>query len=245
MKKIALILGGGSGKRAGGPTPKQFQRIARKPLLYWCMKAFKDTDPDTDIWLVLPRDHMDDWMHMITSPSMTNTFAHRFVEGGMTRAESVRAGLTGIAAALREQGVDPAEALIMVHDAARPLLEPEMVRRGLAAVERGAIAVPALHCVNSLRELWGYDDHDLTRAGSKSVDRSRYVEVQTPQIAYFNDLRAAYAVARDLTRFTDDASLMEGAGMKVNLYHGSPENIKVTHPIDFEIAKTVLKARKM
>lgn len=241
MKKYALILGGGSGKRAGGPTPKQFQRIARKPLLYWCMKAFKDADPNTEIMLVLPHDHMDEWLRIITSPSMTNTFAHNFCEGGATRAESVKAGLNAIA--MREHEYATNDILVMVHDAARPLLTPETIYHGVSASEQGAIAVPVIPATSSLRELWGYSD-DIGRARSKSVDRSRYVEVQTPQIATLSDLLAAYAIAGDLAGFTDDASLMEAAGMKVNLYDGSPENIKVTHPIDFEIAKTVLKSRK-
>jgi 2-C-methyl-D-erythritol 4-phosphate cytidylyltransferase len=136
------------------------------------------------------------------------------VAGGDTRSASVRAGLHAV----------PDDATtIVVHDAARPVPVPEVWARVLAAVADGAdAAVPAVPVADTLREV-----------GGSTVDRSRFLAVQTPQAFRGAALRAAHEGARV---GTDDASLVEATGGRVVVVEGDPVNIKITTPHDLRVA---------
>jgi 2-C-methyl-D-erythritol 4-phosphate cytidylyltransferase len=136
------------------------------------------------------------------------------VAGGETRSASVRAGLAAVP--------DDA-ATIVVHDAARPVPVPHVWERVLAAVAAGAdAALPGIPISDTLREL-----------GGTTVDRSRFVAVQTPQAFRAAALRAAHAGEPE---GTDDASLVEAAGGRVEVVEGDPANIKITTPHDLTVA---------
>jgi 2-C-methyl-D-erythritol 4-phosphate cytidylyltransferase len=137
------------------------------------------------------------------------------VSGGATRSASVRAGLAAV----------PAEVdTIIVHDAARPVPVPDVWARVLAAIEVGAdAAVPVVPVADTLREV-----------GGGTVDRTRFVAVQTPQAFRASVLRAAHA---DRPEGTDDASLIETAGGRVVIVDGDPANIKITTPVDLSVAE--------
>jgi 2-C-methyl-D-erythritol 4-phosphate cytidylyltransferase len=136
------------------------------------------------------------------------------VAGGATRSASVRAGL---------QAVPEDATAIVVHDAARPVPVPDVWARVLTAVVGGAdAAVPAVPVADTLREV-----------GGSTVDRSRFVAVQTPQAFRAAALRAAHAGEPE---GTDDASLVEAAGGRVVVVEGDPVNIKVTTPHDLAVA---------
>lgn len=136
------------------------------------------------------------------------------VAGGATRSASVRAGLAA---------VPDAAATIVVHDAARPVRVPHVWERVLGAVSSGAdAAVPAVPVSDTLREV-----------GGTTVDRTRFVAVQTPQAFRAAALRAAHA---NEPEGTDDASLVEAAGGRVEVVEGDPANIKITTPHDLTVA---------
>ena len=136
------------------------------------------------------------------------------VAGGKTRSASVRAGLAVVPA-----GVDA----VLVHDAARPVPVLDVWRRVLDALAMGADAVvPAVPVTDTLREV-----------GGGTVDRSRFVAVQTPQGFAADALRRAHA---EEPEGTDDASLVEAMGGKVLLVDGDPANIKITTPHDLAVA---------
>lgn len=141
------------------------------------------------------------------------------VGGGLTRSASVRAGLTAV----------PADAdTIVVHDAARPVPVPDVWARVLAALEAGVDAVvPVVPVSDTLREV-----------GAATVDRSRFVAVQTPQAFRAGALRAAHA---DQTDSTDDAALVEAAGGRVVVVDGDPANIKITTPVDLRLAEQLCR----
>jgi 2-C-methyl-D-erythritol 4-phosphate cytidylyltransferase len=141
------------------------------------------------------------------------------VAGGASRSASVRAGLAAV----------PVDAeTIVVQDAARPVPMPGIWERVLAAVAAGAdAAVPAVSLSDTLREV-----------GGGTVDRSRFVAVQTPQAFRAGMLRVAHAAARE---GTDDASLVEAAGGRVVLVDGDPANIKITTPIDLSLAELLCR----
>lgn len=136
------------------------------------------------------------------------------VAGGATRSASVRAGLAA---------VPDAAATIVVHDAARPVRVPHVWERVLGAVSSGAdAAVPVVPVSDTLREV-----------GGTTVDRTRFVAVQTPQAFRAAALRAAHA---NEPEGTDDASLVEAAGGRVEVVEGDPANIKITTPHDLTVA---------
>lgn len=145
--------------------------------------------------------------------------ADAVVAGGATRSGSVRAGLTA---------VPPEAEVIVVHDAARPVPVPAVWERVLAAVEGGADgAVPAVPVTDTLRD----------RDGG-TVDRDRFVAVQTPQAFRAAALREALAGGAE---GTDDASLVEGRGGRVVVVDGDPRNIKVTTPVDLALAELLCR----
>jgi 2-C-methyl-D-erythritol 4-phosphate cytidylyltransferase len=141
------------------------------------------------------------------------------VAGGATRSGSVRAGLAAV----------PEDAeVIVVHDAARPVPVPDVWRRVRAAIDAGAdAAVPAVPVSDTLREV-----------GGTTVDRTRFVAVQTPQAFRAQALRAAHAGAPE---GTDDASLVESTGGRVVVVDGDPANIKITTPTDLRLAELLCR----
>ncbi|MEQ1788354.1 MAG: 2-C-methyl-D-erythritol 4-phosphate cytidylyltransferase [Acidimicrobiales bacterium] len=161
-------------------------------------------------------DHADGVILVVPADSVDHPepLADAVVAGGDTRSASVRAGLVAV----------PGDATtIVVHDAARPVPVPEVWARVLAAVAAGADAVvPAIPVADTLREV-----------GGSTVDRSRFVAVQTPQGFRAEALRAAHEGGSE---GTDDASLVEAAGGRVVVVDGDPANIKITTPHDLDVA---------
>lgn len=242
MRKFAIILAGGEGRRAGGDMPKQFRRICGRPVVWWPIKAFLDADAATEIVLVVHPGYFADWQMLFDALPESERLPYTLCCGGRSRAESVKHGLLTVAELLGSAtGSETQEAVVMVHDGARPLVSPAMILRGMdACTASGTGAIPAMRAVNSLREL-ADPSAALCEADSRSVSRARFVEVQTPQIFPYTLLRDCYARATDLSGFTDDASVVESAGHSVRLYEGESRNIKVTHPDDFVIAEALLK----
>ncbi|MDE5808098.1 MAG: 2-C-methyl-D-erythritol 4-phosphate cytidylyltransferase [Muribaculaceae bacterium] len=225
-KKYAVIVAGGSGIRAGGEIPKQFQMLCGLPVVWWSVRAFYHEDPEVKIRIVLHPGFFDLWDILYSElPEEEKRIKVELVCGGRSRLESVKNGIMGI-----EPGVAE-ETLIAVHDAARPLVSRELISRGWEAAKTSGAAIPVVPMTDSIRR--------LTADGSVALDRSKYVRVQTPQVFYADLLKDAYS--RELTpEMTDDASVAEAAGTKVALFEGSEANIKITNPIDFKIAALLM-----
>ncbi len=220
--KYAIIVAGGVGSRSGDSLPKQFHDIGGHPMLWWTLKAFHEEDEATKLIVVMHADFIDYWKELAGKDCPS----HTLTAGGATRKDSVAAGL-----ALIPNGET---GLIAVHDAARPLASHRLISNGWEkALQHGAV-IPGMQMSDSLRE-GTYDDN-------KSVDRSRFFAVQTPQVFDLNPPKDAYAKAEDAknTLFTDDDSVEERAGHKIHIYDGEPTNIKVTYPGGFRIAEDIL-----
>lgn len=238
MEKYALILAGGEGRRAGGDVPKQFHLLSGRPLVWWSMRAFLLADPEIRVTLVVHPDFIDKWQEMWMNLPDADRFPHGLCAGGSSRPESVANGLRHIS----DSGVSP-EAVVLIHDGARPLITPDMIIRGMRALQKHQEGViPAVRSVNSLREI-ASPGARLDETLSHSVDRARFVEVQTPQIFKIQMLLPLYGDVASLGGFTDDASVAEASGRVVGLYEGDVSNIKVTHPVDFAIAEAILAQR--
>lgn len=219
MNRSTIIVAGGSGQRLGGPVPKQFQTVKGRPLLMWAIEAFHRFDPEMHLIVVLPQAHFDIWKALC----MGHRFfvPHEVAAGGEQRWHSVKAGLE------RVEG----DGLVAVHDGVRPLVSAALIARCFAAAERSAAAIPVVPVVPSIRE--------TTADGSRALDRSRLLAVQTPQCFHTDLLRKAFAQPYDPV-FTDEAALVERLGVKVALVEGEENNIKVTTPMDLRLAELAL-----
>lgn len=227
VRKCAIIVAGGSGTRAGGDVPKQFQMLCGRPVVWWSLRAFSLEDSQCRIILVLNKDFIGLWDELYSKLYPDERYDISVVTGGETRCHSVRNGL----AALPEDF----DGLVAVHDAARPLADVALIRRGWDKAVAAGAAVPVVPMVDSMRR--------LVDGGSVSVPRKDYVAVQTPQVFDARLLRLAYS-ADSYDGFTDDASLVEATGRSVSLYQGSPVNFKITGPGDLARAEIALSGMK-
>ncbi len=236
MARYALILAGGDGTRAGGGVPKQFRELLGIPMLWWAVRSFHESDPSTNIIIVMHPGFFDDWDIMYRLlPEADRDIKVTVVCGGRDRIESTANGL---------MAVDGDESLVAVHDAARPVLSPELVSRLWRTAEIHHAAIPCVPEVNSLRrkmpaETEGFD--------TVPVDRAEFMAVQTPQVFRKSVLDDAFGKMIAEGRkplFTDDASIVQSAGFPVFICDGDPDNIKVTTPSDFAIAEALLKMHR-
>lgn len=216
-------MAGGEGRRAGTELPKQFVRLLGIPVLWWSVMAFHNEDPDTEISIVMHPGFFDDYDIMLSElPRGIRGIRVRLVAGGRSRGESVANGILALP--------DSSNALIAVHDAARPFVTKKMIADAWELAKQSGSAVPVVHVTDSLRQ--------LTEEGSEAVDRSKFVAVQTPQTFRADILKEAYRLP-ERPEFTDDASRVEATGRAVSLYEGDYCNIKITNPMDFAIAEAL------
>lgn len=226
QSKYAIIVAGGVGSRSGDSLPKQFHELCGHPMLWWTLKTFHDENPETQLIVVMHADFINFWKEI----AGYDCPPHTLTAGGASRKDSVAAGLALIP--------DSAIGLVAVHDAARPLASHRLINDGWKEAAIHGAVIPGVPVSDSLRE--------GTPNENRSVDRSRFFAVQTPQVFGISLLKDAFRkaeIAGDRV-FTDDASVAEYAGHKIYIYDGDPVNIKVTYPADFRIAAEILSTRK-
>lgn len=214
---VALLLAAGSGERLKAGGPKAFVPLAGKPLLQWSLDVLASVDEIERIVVALPAG--------VKAPAgMVG------VEGGAVRSQSVRRALAAAGDA----------EVVLVHDAARPLLTAELVRSTLAAVARPGMAgaIAAAPVTDTIKQA-GADG-----LVARTLDRAGLWAVQTPQAFRRAALERALDVPDDvLAQATDDAWLVERAGGSVAVVPASPENLKVTTTLDLELAELLLAGR--
>jgi 2-C-methyl-D-erythritol 4-phosphate cytidylyltransferase len=210
MKAVALLVAAGSGERLGAAKPKAFVVLAGREMYRWSLEALEAAGIETVI--AAPPGHP----------------LEGGVAGGATRSESVRNALAA---------APPSDAVI-VHDAARPLVRPELFMRCLEALEKADAAIAAIPVTDTIKEA-GRD-----RVVQRTHDRSRLWAVQTPQAFRREALEKALHVRDEvLEQATDDAWLVERQGGRVVVVESTPENLKVTTPHDLRVAELLLSAR--
>jgi len=222
MKKYAVIVAAGSGLRMGTSTPKQFLLLHDKPVLWYTLTAFLTAFDDLEIVLVLPKEYVDEGKLLAKSTGSPKRI--KLVTGGETRFHSVKNGLALV----------PADAIVFVHDGVRCLLTKELIHRCYnMALEKGN-AVPAVSSVDSIR---------LEENGqNRIVDRNKIKIIQTPQTFQGNILKKAFE--QDYREsFTDEASVVEQYGIKINLVEGEELNFKMTKALDILVAEQILKRK--
>lgn len=220
---VALLVAAGRGERLGASGPKAFVMLAGRPMLEWSLDALRSVPAVERIVVALPAGEH--------APAGTVGVA-----GGAERSHSVRA-------ALAAAGDGPDDEAIVVHDAARPLLTPEIVQRALDALDAtGADAVVAAAPVVDTIKRVRADAPGLRVEAT--LERSALWAVQTPQV--FRRAALARALAQPdevLAAATDDAGIVEQTGGRVHLVESPRENLKVTNPLDLRLAALILEER--
>jgi 2-C-methyl-D-erythritol 4-phosphate cytidylyltransferase len=217
----ALVAAAGSGERLGIDRPKAFAALAGRPLLAESLDRL-DRCPWVDAIVVAAPPGWEEPAILLSEELAANKVV-ACVTGGVSRADSVREALAEVAD----------EALVvLVHDAARPLVTDELVERVLGPLSEGNDGVvPALPVHDTLKRVDG--GHVL-----ETVDRDGLVSVQTPQVFLADMLRRAYAV--DSSGATDCASLVETMGGQVAVVEGDPRLLKVTTAADLALVEALL-----
>jgi 2-C-methyl-D-erythritol 4-phosphate cytidylyltransferase len=225
----ALIPCAGTGSRAGTVQPKQYQELAGQPLVMHTVQALAQVPQLGSAWLVLsPQDD-----HVWPIQSWPAHFK-RVTCGGASRAQSVFNGLKAMLAA----GLDPQD-WVLVHDAARCLVEPPEVTRLIDICQHDAVGgLLALPLPDTLKT----EESGRVLA---TVPREHKWLAQTPQMFRLQVLHDALAEAAGsgFAGITDEASAMERLGLKPRLVEGSAQNFKVTYPADFKLAEAILRSR--
>jgi 2-C-methyl-D-erythritol 4-phosphate cytidylyltransferase len=227
-----VIAAAGSGERLGAGGPKAFVPVAGRPMIEWSIEAFRACERVHSIVVAAPPGHVGD----LGDHDLT------VVPGGATRAESV-------ANALEAVGTE----YIAIHDAARPLLTPELVEDLVADLDADekAAAVIAAAPVNdtikrageSSRQKGPSEEQNRQLTIEATEDRSRLWRAQTPQVFRTDRLREALAAAERPEEATDESMLVEAGGGTVLIHPVAEQNLKVTTHLDLRVAELLLAER--
>ena len=217
MSFSAIIVAAGTGARAG--EAKQWRRLGGRPVLRWSAEALLSAGASELAVVVAPGSEA------LAADALSGLKGWFAVAGGATRAASVQAGLDALTA--------PADARVLIHDAARPFLDAATIGRVLAALEQHEAALPVLPVADSLRR--GVDG-----SLGESVDRDGLWRAQTPQGFRLETIRRAYAAWPGGASSTDDVEVARAAGRTVAMVAGDTRLMKLTYPEDFAMAEALI-----
>jgi 2-C-methyl-D-erythritol 4-phosphate cytidylyltransferase / 2-C-methyl-D-erythritol 2,4-cyclodiphosphate synthase len=223
-RTIALVVAAGSGTRLGG-APKQFQKLGHKTLLRHSIEAFVRHSDITHVYVVIGAGQESLYADAVAGLTLPPP-----IIGGSTRQQSVRAGLEQIA---RDGGCD----YVLIHDAARPFVSPEIIREALVALKTFEGAAPALAVTDSLR---GANEAKIVL---DDVARDNIYRVQTPQCFQFTKILNAHRSVQ--INATDDIAIARAAGLNVVLTLGDETNFKITHIDDLRRAENMVSPNKI
>ena len=227
MSISVIVVAAGSGERLGATRPKAFVDVAGKTLLEHSLEALDQVPHDMQVVVVAP----EKWLGAaedLGARALASRHSLRVVAGGVTRSDSVRAGLRVLAEEV---------SIVLIHDAARALCPPEVFTRVIDALRSGARAViPTIEVVDTLSPI----DHHTGVTGP-AVDRSALASVQTPQGFQKDVITQAHEAFPD--NATDDAEIARRAGHDVLSVPGDARAFKITHLADLERAQHVLSPR--
>ena len=230
LKVFAVIVAGGRGLRMQSDRKKQYMVLDKIPVLVRTLMVFDRHFRTDEIILVVPESDADFCRHDLIAPYEIKTPLH-IVPGGITRQDSVNNGLDKV----DKLSANPKTTLVSVHDGVRPFVSPELVDACLdKAMETGA-CIPSLQLTDTIK---------MSKGGTQvneTLDRSRLYSAQTPQVFRLDLILSAFTHA-EKTGFsgTDEASVLEHAGIPVHMVPGALFNIKLTTPRDLDLADFLL-----
>jgi 2-C-methyl-D-erythritol 4-phosphate cytidylyltransferase len=225
----AVVPAGGTGKRMGAGAPKQFLMLGGVPMMVHALRALERAPSVTEVVLVVPKEEQARALSEVVERHGLKKVL-KVVPGGATRQESVHHGLHEVAGDVE---------IVVVHDAVRPFVTPDLIERSIEAARKHGGAIAAVPMKDTPKQA-GPDG-----LIQRTLDRHELWLAQTPQTFRRALVVEAYRKAEiEHVHGTDDAALMERLGHKVGLVEGSWENIKITTPEDMILAEAILAAKK-
>ena len=217
----AVVVAAGSSRRMDG-VDKLTAELGDSPLLLWSLRAMDACERITGVVLVVQAERIDEFA-ALTSGLLK---LRQIVAGGASRTESVSAGLAALPASVQ---------LAAIHDAARPLVTPELIERTVRAAAKDGAAAPGLPVKDTIHRVNG----DVT---VEAMPRAELTAIQTPQ-CFDRDLLvgALHQAARDGAELTDECAALQRLGMRVRVVQGEERNFKVTTPLDLELARLIVR----
>jgi 2-C-methyl-D-erythritol 4-phosphate cytidylyltransferase len=244
MKVVVIIPAAGLGTRMA-PMPsamdaktkkphpsKQFTDLAGTPILIHTLRKFAAVDAVSEIWIALRENEIEGFRERLGKEAKEVLKKKiTLVAGGEHRQQSVEHALNAIAAA--------ADDVVLVHDAVRPLVTPEIINEVIAAAKKYGAAIAGLPAIDTVKQVERTSEGAIVKA---TIPRAGVVLAQTPQGFHYSVIKKAFdeATADGFTG-TDEASLAERSGHAVAVVMGSPRNIKITNPGDMELAEFYLR----
>ena len=248
MKVIVIIPAAGLGTRMA-PMPsalvsskdakskkphpsKQFTDLAGTPILIHTLRKFAAVDAVTEIWIALRENELEGFRERLADEvkaGLKKTLT--LVIGGEHRQESVANALNAITAAPDD--------IVLVHDAVRPLVTPEIIHDVIEAARKYGAAIAGLPAIDTVKQVERTAEGAIVKA---TIPRAGVVLAQTPQGFHYSVIKKAFdEAAADGFTGTDEASLAERSGHEVAVVMGAPRNIKITNPADMELAEFYLR----
>jgi 2-C-methyl-D-erythritol 4-phosphate cytidylyltransferase len=235
MRMVAVVLGGGTGQRIGAPLPKQLLKLGGRTLLEHCVAAFERAPGVDEILVVMADEYVETARAMLAGGGYRKVTA--VIPGGVARSDSTRVALAAIAASISGASGDPADCGVLLHDAARPLVDQRIIADCVAALgvhEAAGVAVPASDTIvitdNGVM-------HSMPR-------RETLWRCQTPQCFRLPVIARAHELAAADPDFapTDDCGVVLRylPEVGVHIVRGSERNLKVTYPQDLAVAEALL-----
>ena len=225
-KCTAIVLAAGQGKRMGTSIQKQYLHISGKPVLYYALQTFQDSEMIDDIILVVGEGQQEYCRTEILDRYGMDK-VKKIVQGGAERYHSVWNGLQEVQ-----------EGYVFIHDGARPFVNEEIITRAYEAVVENQACVVAMPVKDTIKIA------DTEGFAKETPNRTYIWQVQTPQVFAVDVVKKAYSLLMEETQIqvTDDAMVVEQMlGIRVKLVEGSYENIKITTPEDLKIAECFLQ----
>jgi 2-C-methyl-D-erythritol 4-phosphate cytidylyltransferase len=239
MKVAVIIPAAGLGTRMVSPSAgkgakpvpsKQFTELAGTPILVHTLRKFAASPVVSEIYIALRKTEIGEFRTRLEKEKDILRKKIQLVEGGEHRQHSVANALAAISAA--------PEDIVLVHDAVRPFVTPEIIQEVIVAAKKYGAAIAGLPAVDTIKQVERTSEGALIKA---TIPRASIVMAQTPQGFRYSTLKKAFDEATgDGFLGTDEASLVERSGQPVVVVMGSPRNIKITTPADMELAEFYL-----
>jgi 2-C-methyl-D-erythritol 4-phosphate cytidylyltransferase len=235
LRTAAVIPAAGRGVRLGPGAPKALRALNGTPMLIHAVRALAASRAVSLVVVVAPSDGAPEVKSLLDAHALPGSIEFLVVPGGESRQESVKLGLDAL---------PPDYGIVLVHDAARPLVPVDTVDAVIQAVRDGAPAVvPALPLADTVKEVEPATVQGDPEPVLATPDRARLRAVQTPQGFDRTTLVRAHETVTD--NVTDDASMVEQLGERVVVVPGHEEAFKVTRPLDLVLAEAVLARRRL
>jgi len=228
---IAVIFAGGIGSRmkTKDGTPKQFLEIEGVPILIYTLRNFQNCDEIDKIVIAMKEGYLDRTKDLIDKYNISKV--EKLVVGGETGQESIYHGL--LAADELSEGDDD---IVLIHDGVRPFINEELIKKNIKCVKEYGSSIS---CAPSKETIIEISDDGVVK---EVIDRSKIWLARAPQSFYLKDILSVHkeALARGITDAIDSCTMMMDAGRKLHMVETDAENIKITTPEDFYVAKGLI-----